>query len=226
MALNTYVGAQIRKARRLAGLTQKQLGEKLGKSAASVAYLEQGKRRVSPDFLQDVAHITGYSLSFFYEKKENIDLQLLERFDHLKTQLEGMASHMDSEFLQKTDFDLLFEQAADAMVLIDLKGKILAVNNKEEELLGWKKEDVLGKAFYRFSFFPLKRMPQLIGLFHKMIKDHRVSKSVRMWMNTASGESIEVEIHSSLLKKNDSIWALMSIIHPIKNDSVVLDDLL
>jgi len=65
MTLNHRIGQQIRKARKLAHLTQKQLGDKLGRSGATIAYLEQGKRRVSPNLLEEVAQYTNKPLSFF-----------------------------------------------------------------------------------------------------------------------------------------------------------------
>jgi PAS domain S-box-containing protein len=225
MALNSHIGIQIRKARRMSGLTQKELGKKIGKSGATIAYLEQGKRRVSPDVLQAVAEITGHHLSFFYEEKESVDNQLMKRFDFLKDQIEEMASQLGNNGDER-DFSLVFEEAADAMVLVDLKGKILALNKKQEDLLGWTREEVLGRPFYKFSFFSLKKMPQLIKLFHSVIKSQKVYDTVKMPLKTAQGKTIETDIHSSLLRRDGKVWAMMSVVRPVESVSVVIDELL
>jgi PAS domain S-box-containing protein len=226
MALNTHIGVQIRKARRMVGLTQKELGEKINKSGATIAYLEQGKRRVSPDVLQEISQITGHHLSFFYEEKENVDSQLIERFDHLKIQLEEMAHQLGSDAGKEGDFGLAFDQAADAMILVDMKGKVLAVNKKHEELMGWSREELVGKAFYRFSFFSLKKMPRLVKLFRQVIKSGKIVDAVQMPLKNASGDAVEVEIRSSLLKKSNKTWAMMCVTRPIKSPVQVIDDLL
>ncbi len=47
-------------------------------------------------------------------------------------------------------YKTLFNHAADSMVMIDLNGKILTVNQREEEIIGYKMEELLGKYIYDF----------------------------------------------------------------------------
>lgn len=47
-------------------------------------------------------------------------------------------------------YKALFNNAADSMMMIDLNGKILTVNQREEMIIGYKMEELLGKYIYDF----------------------------------------------------------------------------
>src|SRR3990172_11900786 len=47
-------------------------------------------------------------------------------------------------------YKTLFNNAADSMLMLDLNGKILTVNQREEEIIGYKMEELLGKYIYDF----------------------------------------------------------------------------
>lgn len=56
------IGERIKAARKSAGLTQKQLGEKLGVSAAMIAQYETGKRTPKIDTIQKIANAVNASI--------------------------------------------------------------------------------------------------------------------------------------------------------------------
>ena len=47
-------------------------------------------------------------------------------------------------------YKTLFNNAADSMMMLDLNGKILTINQREEEIIGYKTEELLGKYIYDF----------------------------------------------------------------------------
>lgn len=64
--LDQHIGAQVRVARQLAGLTQETLAEHLGVTFQQVQKYERGANRVSASRLLSIANLTGQPLSFFY----------------------------------------------------------------------------------------------------------------------------------------------------------------
>lgn len=64
--LDQHIGAQVRVARQLAGLTQETLAEHLGVTFQQVQKYERGANRVSASRLLSIASLTGQPLSFFY----------------------------------------------------------------------------------------------------------------------------------------------------------------
>jgi transcriptional regulator with XRE-family HTH domain len=64
--LDQHIGAQVRVARQLAGLTQETLAEHLGVTFQQVQKYERGANRVSASRLLSIASLTGQPLAFFY----------------------------------------------------------------------------------------------------------------------------------------------------------------
>lgn len=65
--IKQQVGQQIREARKAKGLTQKELGEKLGVSESTVNQYESGKQNLTIDTLGKIADALGFSFSTLLE---------------------------------------------------------------------------------------------------------------------------------------------------------------
>jgi len=61
------VGEQIKKARQAAGLTQADLGSKVGFSTMGISYLESGQRKAKIEDLQKIADALKVSVSYLLE---------------------------------------------------------------------------------------------------------------------------------------------------------------
>lgn len=61
----TIFGSRIEQARKLAGLTQKELAEKVGVNQSAIAFYEKEKTIPSDDILNRIAEITGFLPAFF-----------------------------------------------------------------------------------------------------------------------------------------------------------------
>jgi len=55
-------------------------------------------------------------------------------------------------------YKTLFNHAVDSMMMIDLNGKILTVNQREKEIIGYNMEELLGKYIFDFLTPPSKKM--------------------------------------------------------------------
>lgn len=62
------IGERIRKYRKEAGLSQKELGERLGVSQQHIAQYESGKRKPKLETQREIAHAIGIPLSKLNEK--------------------------------------------------------------------------------------------------------------------------------------------------------------
>jgi transcriptional regulator with XRE-family HTH domain len=65
--IDVHVGRQLRLARELAGLTQTDIGKKLGMSFQVVQKYEQGEIRVSASRLFQLAALMGKPVAYFFE---------------------------------------------------------------------------------------------------------------------------------------------------------------
>lgn len=65
--LSIYIGARMREQRILAGLTQTELGEKLGVSFQQIQKYERGANSLSVGRLFDLAQILGLDIEYFFK---------------------------------------------------------------------------------------------------------------------------------------------------------------
>ncbi len=66
-SIKEQVGQQIRAARKAKGLTQKELGEKLGVADSVITNYESGKQNLTIDTLQKVADVLGVDVRSFFD---------------------------------------------------------------------------------------------------------------------------------------------------------------
>ena len=67
MAMDAAVGARLRSARQLAGMSQTDLARRVGVTFQQVQKYEQGMNRIGASRLQQFAEILNVSVSFFFE---------------------------------------------------------------------------------------------------------------------------------------------------------------
>lgn len=64
---DVHIGGKLRHCRCLAGMTQQQLGEKLGIKAQQIQNYENGANRVSASHMRDIVAAMEVPVSFFFE---------------------------------------------------------------------------------------------------------------------------------------------------------------
>ena len=85
------------------------------------------------------------------------------------------------------------ENAPDAMFIHDIEGKILALNNKAEELFDIKSKDYIGKNVLDIGLVGENRLPTIIdGL--KEIKKGKANKPVEIEFTNKKGSRVIVEV--------------------------------
>lgn len=92
-------------------------------------------------------------------------------------------------------FECLFENASDAIYIIDKHGNFVAVNRKAEELTGFKRENFIGKSFR--NIIPLKSLPKAVDGFLDVIRGKEVK--LELELKTAYKKRILVEVTSKPL---------------------------
>jgi transcriptional regulator with XRE-family HTH domain len=68
---DVHVGSKLRQRRCLAGMTQQQLGDKLGIKAEQVQHYEIGAGRISPSLMRNIVGAMNVPAPFFFEGLES-----------------------------------------------------------------------------------------------------------------------------------------------------------
>ena len=81
----------------------------------------------------------------------------------------------EKELFNKIKYDaerlkILFEEAPDPIFVCDYEGKIVEANKASERLVGWTKEEVMGKTFFEMDLFDRKNFFKAAKVFYKALK--------------------------------------------------------
>jgi len=106
--------------------------------------------------------------------KEALEARVQERTKELSTANEELTQEIierrkAEEELKSSEelFKILFEFAPDAYYINDLAGTFINGNKKAEELIGYKKSELIGSSFLKLNLLPLSQMPKAAQLMAK-----------------------------------------------------------
>ena len=117
---------------------------------------------------------------------------------------------VDSEEKYRT----LWEKASDGLVYLDWKGKVLDVNQKTEELTGLKREEIVGKAFYRLGLVDPKRVPKLLGRIKDTLNGKKTS-GYQISIKRKDGSEKQIEINASIVRRKKVEVGILAVIRDI-----------
>ncbi|MBM4053365.1 MAG: PAS domain S-box protein [Planctomycetes bacterium] len=102
-------------------------------------------------------------------------------------------------------YKMLFNYAADSMMMIDLNGKILTVNRREEEIIGYQMEELIGK--YVFDFLTNSSKRTVISLLSMAINKKVPTTEIEVIKKDKQILVMELDI-IVVRERNDIIYIL------------------
>lgn len=96
-------------------------------------------------------------------------------------------------------FRVLFEYAPDGYYLNDLKGHFLDGNKAAEEIVGYKREELIGKNFLKIKLLPLNQIPKAAEALAKNILGKPTGPD-EFVLNRKDGRQVTVEIRTFPVK--------------------------
>ena len=109
-------------------------------------------------------------------------------------------------------FRTIFDNINDVVTYVDTKGKMLDVNDRVEELLGYKRQEIIGKNFTELGLVSLKQLPKLVKLFFGTILQKEPQRIIELELKHKNGTKIPVEVGTRFIKdKNGKITRVVNI---------------
>ena len=108
-------------------------------------------------------------------------------------------------------FECLFENASDAIYILNKKGNFVTVNRKAEELTGFRREDFVGKSFRRI--IPNKSLPKAIRGFLDVIRGKEVR--LELEIKRAANKTVLVEVTSRPIIVKGKIVGTLGIVRDV-----------
>lgn len=88
---------------------------------------------------------------------------------------------------------ILFENAPDAIFVCDYEGRIVEANRASEELVGWTKNEALGKTFFELNLFDKVNFYKAAKVFYKALKTQPTGPD-EILIKNKRGEQIYIEV--------------------------------
>ncbi|MFC2061639.1 PAS domain S-box protein [Elusimicrobiota bacterium] len=110
---------------------------------------------------------------------------------------------------------MIFENASDIIVYVDRKGKIRNVNKKIEEVLGYKKEEVIGKRFDRLKIYKYGYLTMLKKLFEQVTKTLKLTDLLEVELIHRNGSEVVLEVSTKIIRRKDEIKGFLCIIRDV-----------
>ena len=102
-------------------------------------------------------------------------------------------------------YKMLFNYAADSMMMVDLNGKILTVNRREEEIIGYQMEELVNKYVFDFLTIPSKRT--VISLLSMAVNKKSPTTEIEVISKNKQILVMELDI-IAVRERNDIIYML------------------
>ena len=96
-------------------------------------------------------------------------------------------------------YQKMVELAPDGIVTTDAKGVITSCNTAITRMVGYSRDELLGKHFSKMRIFRLKDVPKYLNLFQDILGG-KVGESIEVAVNRKDKMLITVDVRVSLLK--------------------------
>jgi PAS domain S-box-containing protein len=121
------------------------------------------------------------------------------------------------EALQRAEekFRTIFENVHDVIAYVDKHGKILDVNDRVEELLGYKRDEIIGKHFVKLGIIGLKDIPRMLKLFISTTRKSEAQELIELELQHKNGNKVFVEVSTRFIRKNGKVEGVVNIFRDI-----------
>ncbi len=114
----------------------------------------------------------------------------------------------------KNKFQAIFENANDAIVYFDMSGVVIDINAKVKEILGYEREDVMGKKFAEIGLIPLENLGNVIAFFERAISGDLEQHS-EIELIKKDGTPVFVGVSTGAIEYEGKPEGLFVIVHDI-----------
>jgi len=159
-----------------------------------------GKPQHYPISLYKDQRITGWRENYVYK----IPLgEIVAVYDDIIERIQAEKELINSEEYLK----ILFDYAPDAYYISDIKGKFIDGNKAAERLIGYKKEELIGKSFLKLKLLSLADIPKAAKLLVKNLRGQPTG-SDEFVLNRKDNSKVTVEISTYPVKIKGKTLAL------------------
>ncbi len=122
-------------------------------------------------------------------------------------------------------FRMIFENAKDEIVFVSNEGLVIDVNDRVEDIFGWKREECIGKSFIEITALRADALQENVKLIDDLIEG-KPGSIVEAEAFQKDGERIFIDLSASLIKKEEVLKGIVMIIRDVTERKQMQADLL
>ena len=111
-------------------------------------------------------------------------------------------------------FRTIFESANDMIAYVDEFGTFIDINNKAEDIFGWKPEEVIGKTFTDFPIFGPENLQNVLERFAEAIQDETNQYAVYE-AQRKDGSTVYIEVGVTFIKRDNGMLGILVILRDV-----------
>jgi len=108
----------------------------------------------------------------------------------------------------------IFENVNDVIVSLDKYGKLMAANERIEDILGYKREELIGKHFTKLGIFSPKDLPKIAKVFSNIIRG-KALRLIEVEPRRKDGGTVCIEASPRLVKKDGKIKGVIGVLRDV-----------
>ncbi len=106
----------------------------------------------------------------------------------------------------------LFELAPQSIITVDKNGVLTSCNNAATKMLGYSKEEMVGKHFSRIGVIRARNLPKFLKLFISVLKNSQsIKRPLELTFQRKDGSILTAEVSVSLLKQKGKVVGIQTI---------------
>ncbi|MHC4353868.1 MAG: sensor histidine kinase [Planctomycetota bacterium] len=200
------------------------------KDTGQVRYVrDQGL--LSEDTETDITRVDGFVTDI--TELRNMENELAAYRDHLQEMVAERTAELsrankvlrieDAERRKVLDalsrsedkFRTIFENVTDVISYLDTKGRVLEVNDRIEEMLGYRSEEVIGKNFASVGILGIADTPRLLRLLKDTILRGEPVSPLELQLRHKNGEKVTVEVGTKFITHNSRVKGIVAILKDV-----------
>ncbi len=118
-------------------------------------------------------------------------------------------------------FRSIFDNANDVIVFVTTTGKILEVNRRIKDVLGYDRDELIGKNFITSGILAARNAAMIVKLFMESVTrggfpDRQDGRDItEVWLNHKNGHTVLVEASTTATRRNGKLGGFLSILRDV-----------
>ena len=112
---------------------------------------------------------------------------------------------------EEKKYRMIFEGVNDEIIYVDKHGRMLDVNNRIRDILGYERDEIIGKKFTELGVFGVRELPKMFKIFKDVISG-KALKLMELEAKHKDGHKVPIEVSVKLVKKNGKTEGIMCIV--------------